>query len=95
MVPFTPSGTLACFPATARFLRARPAALPRGMPKGGNPEVTALLKLIKQCLPAGLLYAGQFAGVGHVAETHTRDTELLEGTAGAAVNLVAVAKANR
>ena len=33
--------------------------------------------------------------MGHVAETHTRDTELLEGTAGAAVDLVAVAQANR
>ena len=57
--------------------------------------VAALFRRGKRSLPAGLLDAGQFAGVSHIAETHAGDTELLEGTPGAAVDLVAVAKADR
>ena len=45
-------------------------------------------------LPAGLGDTGQLAAVCHLAEAHAGDTELLEGTAGAAVDLVAVTHAN-
>src|SRR5689334_5544896 len=46
-------------------------------------------------LPAALGDARQLAAVGHVTETDTRDTELAEDTARAAVDRIAVAQAHR
>lgn len=46
-------------------------------------------------LPAGLLDAGQFASVRHLAEAYTGDTELLERSTRTAIDGVAVANAYR
>ena len=45
-------------------------------------------------LPAGLGDTGQLAAVCHLAEAHAGETELLEGTRGRLVDLVAVTHAN-
>ena len=64
--------------------------------KPAPPEGTPASDALAVCwLPAGLGHTGQLAAVGHVAETYTRDAELLERAAGAAVDLVTVAQAHR